>query len=74
MSVYAWRNEATVLYAEMLSKKESGVYELTWFGGNPDWMSIANTGLQVALIVGGWLVSTGYFVYLRVQAKRGGGT
>jgi len=72
IATFAWRTDGTSLYAEMLLKKSNGVYEMEWFGNNPDWMSVVATGLNASLIVGGWLVSIGYFIYRRRQVRMGG--
>lgn len=61
LNIYALNIDLDSLYAEMLSKKESGVYELTWFGKNPIWIPISLTIIQVTICLGGYIGSMVFF-------------
>jgi hypothetical protein len=50
------------LYAEIVAKKNSGTYELGWFGGNPDWMAQGINVLQLLLTIGGLVGVNGVFL------------
>jgi hypothetical protein len=65
--LYAWSTDLTALYSYMLMKKSEGIYELFWFGNNPDWVPVVNSALHLILTFGGWLVSVGYFFYRRTE-------
>ena len=45
----------------MLSKKESGVYVLAWFGNNPIWIPRSLTVIQIIIGVGGYIGSVIFF-------------
>jgi hypothetical protein len=49
----------------MLAQKQSGVYDLAWFGMNPPWVPQSLTFLQVLLGLGGYFGSIFFFVYSR---------
>ncbi|MFT7289216.1 MAG: putative membrane protein YkvI [Halieaceae bacterium] len=61
LNLYALNTDLDNLYAEMLTKKESGVYELAWFGTNPIWIPKSLTIIQVAIGVGGYVGSVIFF-------------
>ena len=68
----AWKTDLVHIYAEMLQKKSDGTFELEWFGHNPDWLASAMNNLQISVSIGGWVISTAYFIYKRQIAKSRG--
>jgi len=61
LNIYALNIDLDSLYAEMLLKKESGEFRLTWFGKNPLWVPTTLTTIQVAICIGGYIGSVAFF-------------
>jgi galactitol-specific phosphotransferase system IIC component len=70
-NVYGWHTDIAHLYAEIIQKKSAGVFELEWFGHNPDWLTVGNSYIQRLIIVGGWLISIIYFLFRRRSVNAG---
>lgn len=68
INFYALNVDLDNLYIEMITKKESGIYELAWFGANPTWIPQSLTVLQTLIGLGGYLCSVAFFYF-----QRGGG-
>lgn len=65
MNFYALNVDLDNLYIYMLDQKQSGVYDLSWFGVNPPWVPRMLTGLQVLLGLGGYIGSIFFFMQTR---------
>lgn len=65
INFYALNIDLDNLYIEMLSKKEQGIYELEWFGGNPVWVPLTLTYLQTLIGLGGYACSVAFFYFKR---------
>jgi len=68
-NLYGWHTDIAHVYAEMIQSKNVGIYELQWFGHNPNWLPAGNTYIQMMIIVGGWLSSMSYFIFRRRSAN-----
>lgn len=64
-SLFGYYTDIELLYVDMLEKKANGIYELDWFGENPDWLGLTVSSLQLVLTFGGWVMSIAYFSYRR---------
>lgn len=65
INFYALNVDLDNLYRDMLSKKEQGIYELNWFGGNPVWVPVTLTYLQTLVGLGGYACSVAFFYFKR---------
>jgi hypothetical protein len=65
LNFYALNVDLDNLYWYMLIQKESGAYDLAWFGMNPLWVPKSLTVLQVLLGLGGYFGSIFFFFYCR---------
>ena len=65
LNFYALNVDLDNLYLYMLTQKQSGAYELAWFGKNPLWVPKSLTVLQVLLGLGGYVGSIFFFFYSR---------
>lgn len=63
INFYALNVDLDNLYRDMLAKKESGVYELEWFGGNSVWIPVTLTYLQTLIGLGGYFCSVAFFYF-----------
>ena len=61
LNIYALNIDLDSLYAEMLSKKESGEYGLDWFGSNPIWIPRSLTLIQISICLGGYFGTVVFF-------------
>ena len=65
LNFYALNVDLDNLYVHMLTQKQSGAYELSWFGMNPPWVPKSLTFLQVLLALGGYIGSIFFFFHSR---------
>ncbi|MDH3903261.1 MAG: hypothetical protein OEU84_03785 [Xanthomonadales bacterium] len=65
LNFYALNVDLDNLYLYILTQKQSGTYDLAWFGMNPLWVPKSLTVLQVILGLGGYLGSIFFFFYSR---------
>ena len=65
LNFYALNVDLDNLYLYMLAQKQSGAYDLAWFGMNPPWVPQSLTFLQVLLGLGGYFGSIVFFIYSR---------
>ena len=65
LNFYALNVDLDKVYLYMLAQKQSGVYELTWFGMNAPWVPQSLTILQVLLGLGGYFGSIFFFFHSR---------
>ena len=65
LNFYALNVDLDTLYLYMLEEKQSGSFDLTWFGMNPPWVPQSLTILQVLLGIGGYCGSLFFFYYSR---------
>jgi hypothetical protein len=72
INFYALNVDLDNLYREMLSKKEQGIYELEWFGGNPVWVPVTLTYLQTLVGLGGYACSVAFFYFKRMSGGNQG--
>ena len=61
INFYALNIDLDNLYLYMLEQKQSGAYDLAWFGMNPAWVPRALTIFQVLLGMGGYFGSIFFF-------------
>lgn len=61
LNFYALNVDLDNLYAEMVMKKQSGVYDLAWFGANSLMVPKVLTVLQVLVGLGGYFGSIFFF-------------
>jgi hypothetical protein len=71
INFYALNVDLDNLYAEMIMKKEQGIYELDWFGENPIWIPRTLTFLQTLIGIGGYLCSVAFFYFQRQERQEG---
>ena len=69
INFYALNVDIDNLYADMIMKKEQGIFELNWFGENPLWIPKTLTFLQTLIGVGGYLCSIAFFYFQRKSHK-----
>lgn len=67
INFYALNVDLDNLYLYMLERKQSGAYDLAWFGMNPAWVPRSLTVLQVLLGLGGYFGSIFFFLYSRTK-------
>ena len=65
INFYALNLDLDNLYIEMITKKDQGVYELEWFGGNPIWVPQVLTLLQTLIGLSGYVCSIAFFIFQR---------
>ncbi len=65
LNFYALNVDLDNLYLYMLTQKQSGTYDLAWFGMNPLWVPKSLTVLQVLLGLGGYFGSIFFFFHSR---------
>ena len=65
LNFFALNVDLDNLYLHMLTQKQSGAYELAWFGMNPLWVPKSLTVLQVLLGLGGYFGSLFFFFHSR---------
>ena len=68
---YALNTDIDSLYSYMLDQKESGAYDLSWFGQNPLWVPKSMTVLQILLGAGGYFGSIFFFFHRRKESLPG---
>ncbi len=68
INFYALNVDLDNLYIEILSKKERGIYELDWFGGNPAWVPVILTYLQTLIGLGGYICTVVFFYFKREKS------
>ncbi len=61
LNTYALNTDLDSLYVAMLAGKESGQFDLNWFGKNPIWVPISLTFVQVLVGLGGYVASLLFF-------------
>jgi hypothetical protein len=61
--IYLFNNDIDQLYAFIYSQKDSGVYELSWFGQNPAWSARLLSLLHVLSTLGGYIGCMAFFFY-----------
>ena len=69
---YALNVDLDNLYRDMISKKEQGIYELIWFGGNPVWVPVTLTYIQTLVGLGGYACSVAFFYFKRKSSGNQG--
>lgn len=65
LNFYALNVDLDNLYLFMLAQKQSGAYDLAWFGMNPPWVPQSLTIFQVLLGIGGYFGSIFFFFHRR---------
>ena len=70
-SFYALNTDLDSLYSYMLTQKQNGVHELSWFGQNPLWVPKSMSILQILLGAGGYLGSIFFFLHRRKEMPSG---
>lgn len=65
LNFYALNVDLDNLYLFMLDQKQSGAYDLSWFGMNPPWVPQLLTIFQVFLGLGGYFGSIFFFFHSR---------
>jgi hypothetical protein len=65
LNFYALNVDLDNLYLFMLAQKQSGSYDLAWFGTNPPWVPQSLTIFQVLLGLGGYFGSIFFFFHRR---------
>ncbi|MDJ0906435.1 MAG: hypothetical protein QNI96_10480 [Woeseiaceae bacterium] len=65
LNFYALNVDLDNLYVFMLAQKQSGAYDLTWFGMNPPWVPKSLTVFQILLGLGGYFGSIFFFFHRR---------
>ena len=65
LNFYALNVDLDNLYLYMLTQKQIGTYDVSWFGMNPLWVPKSLTVLQVLLGLGGYLGSIFFFFHSR---------
>ena len=65
INFYALNVDLDHLYLFMLEQKQSGAYDLSWFGMNPVWVPRSLTMLQILLGLGGYFGSIFFFFHSR---------
>ena len=65
LNFYALNVDLDNLYLFMLAQKQSGAYDLSWFGMNPPWVPQSLTVFQVLLGLGGYFGSIFFFFHIR---------
>lgn len=65
INFYALNVDLDHLYLFMLEQKQSGAYDLAWFGMNPAWVPKSLTLFQILLGLGGYFGSIFFFFYSR---------
>jgi hypothetical protein len=61
LNFYALNTDLDNLYLYMMAQKQSGAYDLSWFGANPPILPKSLTMLQVLLGIGGYFGSIFFF-------------
>jgi hypothetical protein len=56
------------LYIDMLDKKQTGIFELNWFGTHPAWTTQLVTVIQILIAVGGYFGGLFFYYYRRNTA------
>ncbi len=69
-TVFLLNNDLDNLYGYIIEQQSTGVYDLPWFGLNPEWSSRLLTILQVISAIGGYTGGLFFFFY---QRKHGSG-
>ena len=64
---YALNTDVDSLYAYMLAQKQSGAYDLSWFGKNPLWVPESMSILQILIGAGGYFGSIFFFLHRRKE-------
>jgi len=69
--VFLYRNEAGAIAAALFERRQSGNFDLSWYGTNPAWGPPVNSFLMVAVTAGGFLACIVFFLYQRRSANAG---
>ena len=69
INFYALNVDLDNLYVDMLLKKEQGIYQLDWFGGDSVWVPKSLTVLQTLIGLGGYICSVVFFFFRRKSDK-----
>jgi hypothetical protein len=56
------------LYIDMLTKKQTEIFELNWFGSIPAWTTQLVTFIQILIAVGGYFGGLFFYFYRRKTA------
>lgn len=73
LNFYALNVDLDNLYVYMMERKQSGEYDLRWFGDNPLWVPMSLTIMQVLLGLGGYVASLYFFFHARRRKDEEGG-
>ena len=65
LNFYALNTDLDNLYLYMMAQKQSGAYDLSWFGANSPILPKSLTMLQVLLGIGGYFGSIFFFFHSR---------
>ena len=63
LNIYTLSNDMQHLTSYMYEQKQSGVYDLAWFGKNPIWMSYVLMITEIMCIIGGYVGALLFFFY-----------
>jgi hypothetical protein len=69
LNFYAINTDLDNLYLYMMAQKQSGAYDLSWFGANPPILPKSLTILQVLLGIGGYFGSVFFFFHSRAKTS-----
>ena len=73
-SLFLQNNDLDHLYAYIIEQKNSGAFDLPWFGMNQEWASPALTVLEVLSTLGGYIGCMFFFFYQRRHGHDESGT
>jgi hypothetical protein len=69
LNFYALNTDLDNLYLYMMTQKQSGTYDLSWFGANSPILPKSLTMLQILLGIGGYFGSIFFFFHSRTKTS-----